>query len=269
VGVPTPMFIQWPDQYWHTSDDTLEKVDPAMLGVVGVLTSTYAYFLANAGPDEAVWLGHEMVARYKGQLAKALQGIATDALGEEAVSGPSDGSRRARQRADFMLRQARRAVASLTRLSAEIDDFAHGLEQELACFTAAELSRTLEVMSQRFGPSAATETGEVESRADDEWQDRAQELVPERVFRGPIGKRALRIGLGPKEWDTWYNFNKERGEASRTIPIVALYWADGQRNLREIADLVELETGHRDLELLVRYFELLARHGFVVLKAGG
>jgi aminopeptidase YwaD len=268
VGVPTPMLIQWPDKFWHTSDDTLEKVDPAMLAVVGVLSSTYAYFLADAEADEAVWLGHEMMARYKGQLAKALQGIATDALGTEEGSESGDAGKRTRQRADFMLRQAQQAVASLTRLSPEIDDFADGLEQELERFTAAELGRALEVVSRKAGPAGVAETGEVEVGADEEWQNRAQDMVPERVFRGPIGKRTLRLRLGQDEWDAWYSFNKERGEASRTIPIVALYWADGQRNLREIAHLVELETGHRDLELLVRYFELLARHGFVVLKAG-
>ena len=47
--------------------------------------------------------------------------------------------------------------------------------------------------------------------------------------------------------------------AAWVLPVVALYWADGQRTLAEIMDLVELETGQRDAELVVRYFEALAR----------
>ena len=39
VGVPTPMLIQWPDRYYHTSEDTLDKVDPAMLARIGSLAA--------------------------------------------------------------------------------------------------------------------------------------------------------------------------------------------------------------------------------------
>jgi len=35
VGVPTPMLIQWPDRYWHTTLDTPDRVDPEMLARAG------------------------------------------------------------------------------------------------------------------------------------------------------------------------------------------------------------------------------------------
>lgn len=31
VGVPCPMLIQWPDKFYHTSEDTIDKVDPLIL----------------------------------------------------------------------------------------------------------------------------------------------------------------------------------------------------------------------------------------------
>jgi hypothetical protein len=31
VGVPMPMLIQWPDKFYHTSADTIEKVDPRII----------------------------------------------------------------------------------------------------------------------------------------------------------------------------------------------------------------------------------------------
>jgi len=45
-----------------------------------------------------------------------------------------------------------------------------------------------------------------------------------------------------------------------------VYWADGKRSLLEIADLIELETGQRDVELLVEYFQTLAKLNLVELE---
>ena len=50
VGIPCPMLLQWPDRFYHTSADTLDKVDPAMLGRVGVAAAAYLWWLATAGP---------------------------------------------------------------------------------------------------------------------------------------------------------------------------------------------------------------------------
>jgi hypothetical protein len=39
---------------------------------------------------------------------------------------------------------------------------------------------------------------------------------------------------------------------------LALYWIDGRRTLRDVADLVEAECNLRDVEGLVRWARLLA-----------
>jgi hypothetical protein len=60
---------------------------------------------------------------------------------------------------------------------------------------------------------------------------------------------------------------KERKRRFYTLPTLAMYWADGKRNLLEIADLIELETGQRDVELLVEYFQMLGQLNLVELEA--
>ena len=46
VGIPAPMLIQWPDRFYHTTADTLEKVSPQSLARSTALAATYAYFVA-------------------------------------------------------------------------------------------------------------------------------------------------------------------------------------------------------------------------------
>ena len=64
VGIPAPMIIHWPDKFYHTSEDTPEKVSPDSLAASGALAAVYAYWLATAGAAEAEWLGHWMVSRF-------------------------------------------------------------------------------------------------------------------------------------------------------------------------------------------------------------
>jgi hypothetical protein len=54
-----------------------------------------------------------------------------------------------------------------------------------------------------------------------------------------------------------------QGWGHHTLTALALYWVDGTRSLLDIADLVELETGGRDVVLLLAYFRMLEKLGFV------
>jgi hypothetical protein len=57
-----------------------------------------------------------------------------------------------------------------------------------------------------------------------------------------------------------------KGSACYTLTTLALYWADGARPVLEIIDLVELESGRRDVELILTYFQLLEKLGFVSFR---
>jgi aminopeptidase YwaD len=89
VGIPAPMLIQWPDRFYHTTADTLEKVSPQSLARSSALAATYAYFLASAGAPEVAWLAREMTYRFEIRLARKLQSASTAALGGAAPAGPT------------------------------------------------------------------------------------------------------------------------------------------------------------------------------------
>ena len=49
------------------------------------------------------------------------------------------------------------------------------------------------------------------------------------------------------------------------VPITALYWCDGQRNLAEVIRLTRLELGPGNFDF-VGYFRFLERRGYVEFK---
>jgi hypothetical protein len=60
VGVPAIMFGHWPDWTHHTSEDTLDKVDPTTLRRVGVLATAAALWLATATDADAMLLATQL-----------------------------------------------------------------------------------------------------------------------------------------------------------------------------------------------------------------
>ena len=240
VGIPAPMLIQWPDRFYHTTADTLDKVSPLSLQRSGALAGAYAYFVANAGPREVTWLAREMNARFEARLAHKLQSAATVALGGAAPEGPAWDRRVA-----FRLDRQEAALQSLRRLDPHFDPRPWCAATQ--AISAAAWERARDVLDDWQAPDGAA------------LPDEDARLVPVRRYRGPITLRPHlhRLPIDERE-AIWTALQPHSGFIG--LPAdVALYWADGQRTLAQILDLVELETGVRDAEGLVSYFKLLER----------
>jgi len=62
IQVPGIMMITWPDQYYHTSEDRVDKLDATQLKRATVLTAASAYYIATAGEEGALRIGAEVLA---------------------------------------------------------------------------------------------------------------------------------------------------------------------------------------------------------------
>lgn len=253
VGVPSPMLIQWPDLHYHTSSDTLDKVDPKMLHRVGAITATYAFFLANASFEEARWLAAEIAAGF----GPALHDGLSRALSAATPAGSPE------ELAEFQLSCRIRDIEALvayveTERRAEYQAVVAGLSEEMQQSAATQLRIA------RLGNPG----GEAGTAADQNaLSDRAQAMVPVRLYRGPapLGLRGFLHLLTPAERNEWRLFVKAHTDGSK-IDSLLLYWADGRRNILDIARKIQLETGYFDLEFAVRYMEVLQKIDFIRLE---
>lgn len=271
VGVPTPMLIQWPDRFYHTSQDTPDKVDPAMLSRVGSLAATYAYFLANAGQEEATWLGYEMVARFKRDIVRLVQEKVTEAahlsLEKEGTDKLGETTALLRKKVAYLIEREQQALGSLKRLSPGIA--VAGWQEEVAEFAKRESAKGEEAIRVCARGRDSAELPEASKREQDQWEEKAATMVPRRLYRGPVSLRPYLNRLSEEERERWWRVRKERKKGFYTLPTLAEFWANGKLSLLEIADLVELETGQRDVELLVEYFQMLGKLNLVKLETRG
>ena len=257
VGIPTPMLIQWPDSFYHTTADTMENVDARSLWLAGTLAGSYLYWLAAAGRDEALWLGWEMLHRYERDLAGAV-GDALVAMADLAPQEQAKAWRELNDLAAFRQEQVEAALGSLARL-APVDDALPGLLVDLHDLSDGILDRARHQVRPRRLPEVPFE--------EDAWSRRAAHIVPRRLYRGPImemGSPRSLFDFDADDLATWRSLY-EQTPNWRRVRALAEYWTNGRRNLAEIARLVALESGQRAGETIETWFNLLAKAGLMAL----
>jgi len=261
VGVPTVMLIQWPDRFYHTSLDTPDKVSPKMLQVVGSLAASFAYFVATAGGREARWLARELVAQSKAGLLRLLGRQVEEALAAQSAEQVRRVAAKLAREVEYQAGRATEALESLNRL-APLELAPE--QREVADFAERELRRAEEFIARETKVELDREAEEEQ----EPWSKQAK-LIPVRRYRGPpVQLRPYLRRLSAEDREAWFRLRKEHKGKAAILPALALFWADGKRTLGEIIDLVELESGERAGELLIKHFELLEKMELVELRGG-
>lgn len=265
VGIPCPMLLQWPDRFYHTSADTIDKVDPAMLAHVGVAAATYLWWFATAGPREARWLGQHLVTAAEVALGRVRQAWLDDLSSRRPAPAPEELGQALgvlQGRLELRVGQRLASLELLPRLAGEALPGLAGWAAEVRAAGERELARARAALLDLFG---LEDIPAVPERVRDEWEERAASMVPRRAHRGPVNPQHRRSRLSAEDQAAWRDLMKKVGHFS-TAPLLAVYWTDGRRTLLEIADLVEKECGRRDVEALVRYYELLEKMELVEIE---
>lgn len=257
VGVPTPMMIQWPDKYYHTSEDTLDKVSEQMLAKVGVTTAAYAYFCAAASGVDVQWLANEMFARQCALVARRVQDVLEQVVYETDIDRLATLADQLARRAGYWSDLQREAFFSLLRLDDQIEPMVKELSAEVDQLLQVGLNHVDNSITGRMRAQGETRIARSGRQAVDREQQRAASRVPRRVHPGPANLATALRQMDASARDRAYQWMKAH-RAQSEMMILAQYWADGKRTIAEIAEQVELESGQADLPFLVEYFDWLS-----------
>jgi hypothetical protein len=253
------MLIQWPDRFYHTTADTMDRVDPKSLERAGTLAGGYLYWLAQAGDEQAAWLGWEMAARYERRLGEYVQAETTRALGLEPEARAEAWGRLYNQ-VGYAQNQMLSALETLERLG-NVQPLAPGWRAEIEETGDRVLSRSRKQIRPISLPTVSPQT--------DAWFEHASQFIPVRRYRGPIMDMAAPLAAVPLDepglaaWRQLYTDIPNW----RMMRAYAEYWTDGRRTLAEIARLVEMETGQALGPSIETYFSLLKKAGVMEIVA--
>lgn len=255
VGVPMPMLIQWPDKFYHTTADTIDKVSPETMARSCLLTGTYAYWLATAGPKQVEWLAREMTARFKSRTVAFLQEAVSNSMVEDTASKNGRTGPTLRKRFDYWVDRQQAAFVSLRRLGKDFDP--RPWARAAGHFATNEWAAVSALLDQ--GEHAAKPAQETSASLPIERMN----WVPQRRFPGPVQMQTIVPFHSRELAERLHELQKKHRILPRIVSTLALYWADGQRDLSAIANLVELETGVWAPEYIRDHFEILVELGVV------
>jgi hypothetical protein len=258
VAVPCVSMTQWPDLFYHTSEDTIDKVSEDSLKRVGWITTMAALMLANADISTAYRLASKTAAKGLGRISEEGHAAAEEFFEKSEDRRVKNKSLELARSAEYhrirlqhVIWREQQAVRSVRRLveDAELDavverhcrDIASHGRKELAKLaeTAEFVARTAVIRV----PSSLEET---------EAEKEAKKLVPRRMFKGTLDLEILMDTLGEKEYE-WYTHLDETDFNSGNKLYELLNFMDGKRSLHEIVNAVSSEYSPMDTEVALRF----------------
>jgi len=273
IGVPCVMLLQWPDLYYHSSMDTIDKVSTETLKRVGWVAAMAILILADAGEEEAIFLANE--TRSRG--AARVRDLGRRAVGEILVKSKDEDLRGSpnrlaeelaraiqfhRNRVEHAVRREVEAIRSVRRLATGpvLDSFIQKGVEELSRCGEEEILRIEEVgraVAEKAGISLpSVEEGEEER------------MIPKRRFKGPLSMEFLRRAIGEDEYE-WYERMRREDRLFHQKLDELLNFMDGRRTLHEILLAVSAEYGELKVEHAKRFLRDLERAGLVELRGEG
>ena len=248
VKIPAPLFMSWPDLYFHTQLLTAEHTDPMVFERSGRVLGSLAVGIARLDGENAVPLLQEMAGRATLRLGK---------VARTTLQRLNDGGHvvpRGQIEIRYLLRRdvdALYSVLDLVRAGAErerVRAFADRLAADLRDRANAELERVRTYGQAAMAPDAPHD--EHRSEGDKIAPCRAADHLPPGVVGLSFDEMAELVAAMHRD-DARANW-----ETLRILGDELWNFADGRRTLGEIADAICFEFG---VEIHPRHFFTLAR----------
>lgn len=243
VGVPCVALISWPDEFWHTSADTADKVDPKTLKVVGTAAASFALAVASASAQIGKQVAIETLSRSSQRLgaevARALELAKEGSVWAAKVTVESW--------CEWLVESVK-SVASA--FPCDISE-----EVKAAQAIASAYRSSFESAARALGLDLASAAPPKLERAS---------AVARRLKRGPVSADKLKRLLG--EEYAWYRERSKKDEAFFTRFDELLYAFDGKRTLLEAYALAVAEHGPWDPAEVSRIVRDLEKLGYIALS---
>ena len=258
VGVPCVSLTQWPDLFYHTSMDTIDKVSEDSLQRVGWAVAVSALTLADADELAICELagltaseGMNRISRSVGDASRELYDVRRGSKGV-AKSDIRKLARYHRSRLAHVIAREVAAVRSVERIdrTAGPDGFLGRQISAVKEHGARELSR-LELLIEAANDGQKVATGRA---AETKAERGSRAVVPKRKFKGTLDSEMLMEALGEKRY-AWHKEAEGKDNAFSKKMYEALNLADGKRTLHEIVEFISAEYGPTDHRDVLRFMK--------------
>lgn len=273
--VPCLMLLQWPDLFYHTSMDTIDKVSEDMLKRVGWITTVATLTLASANHEVILQMANLTASRGISRIAetgneaitKVIQVTKPKAKGKQKPKA-GELARTAgyfRTKIEHVVWRETEAVKSVRRLGVhpELTTYVDACCNDLVRQGKRETAK-LESTVEFAAKLSATRTPTApppETKTEKE----LKRLVPKRTFKGTLCIDVLEEGLGDAEFD-WYREIDEKDEDFGKKMAEAVNFMDGKRSGYDILKAVSSEYTPTDPDYMLKFLRDLQKTKLIAIR---
>jgi hypothetical protein len=275
TGVPCVMLLQWPDLFYHTSMDTIDKVSEDSLRRVGWIATVAALTLANATSETAFRLANQTALRGAERISEASRNAIDEFFAKkeneklkrrqsELAKELAKVANYYRNKIGHIVWREQQAIKSVKRLgeSPQLSGLITQCCEDIASLGERETARLDETLKFLAKTTRLTLLSKLkDTKADQE----SKQLIPERLFKGTLSSDVIKKGLSEKEYE-WHLEVVEQDEefAKKTAEI--LNFMDGKRSVHEIAKAVSAEYSDTSMEHVLRFLRDLEKLKLIAFK---
>jgi aminopeptidase-like protein len=260
-NVPCPMLNHWPDAFYHSNLDTLDKIDTTQLQRVGYAVIMTLLTQAYAESDDAMFLATQVHANAHTRITQTTQRYVHEAIQTIAESERGALLARTLRKAMESVRQITRresvALQSVKVLSphdSELHNFIDLMLEDLAQERQEEVRKLRQVedlLSRSIGYAP------LKRLVLRKKERTAKTLCPRRKFQGPLYFSELIRHTKPDNTD-WLRIQQKDQPFFVEVLLELTNFMDGHRNLYEIQTALEAEFGEiADIDTIDRFTKIL------------
>jgi hypothetical protein len=259
VQVPGIMMIAWPDQWYHTSGDRVDKSDPTQLKRVAVIGAAGAYTIASADDDMAIRLAGEIASNGTRRLGHQF------AMGLERLNGAGasdllDQYKWARAHVEAAIINEKSTLETVLQLATDTDRV--GAYVSKMQETVAQIGETHLAALETHMEAAALRCGAqpVQLRMTD-LERRAARLVPRQTSRvKENGYRGWQVYLQQVAPEARQRFPYGNEDIASTSELNLLI--NGKNSVLDIKKMLDAQyQTTSDLQAIINYIEILKLAG--------
>ncbi len=264
--VPCVMLLQWPDLFYHTSMDTIDKVSEDSLKRVGWVATVAALTLANATHEDIFTLAHQTASKGMTRIMETGVEAVKEMLEKKSQTTKDEKNKLANELAktaayytskiEHVVWREQQSVKSVKRLGEhpELTTLIDKHCEDIRNLGKSETRKLEETLNFIAKTSAIKLEKLEETQADQE----AKRLAPKKLFKGTLNDDVLKKAIGEEEYE-WYELIDDKDEDFSKKMAEILNFMDGKRNAHDIIKAVSAEYSPTDPENVMKFLKDLKK----------
>jgi hypothetical protein len=263
VGVPGIMMITWPDPWYHTSGDRVDKTDPTQMKRIAIIGAAGAYTAASADDDMAIKIAGEVASNGTRRLGHQLV-VALEILNKATAEDLGKAYKKAWIQLKTAVDNEKNTLESVNELATDkagVGNYVTQMQKTIDAVGSVHmvvLKIHMESVAKKLGVKAVKiQWTELEKKA--------AKMIPKPTAKvkenGYRGYREF-IRKVPAEESKKYPYS--RRDVGSTSELQCLI--DGKRSVLDIKNMLDAQYRRESkLQSVINYIQILKLAGLVVM----